>query len=384
MRSRAALVAVAALALAGCSGGGDGGDTVDAVDPRGSTPITARAVAAVALDHLPDDTGARRATYVDETDPAGYVAADLWYADGDGDADLVQVSITPDGRMPSCRATVSPECADLGGGVRLGWSEATVEDPGGWSVWTERDGATVRARSAGPPLDGDPREVELPLTVDDLVAVVADERLRPLVSEEVVAAGDDLDDWEGGEPEPGSLDRVPQTSAGLAGTFMIAKGTKAWRYLGPSPVAADLGEGAVGGRVRLERADGPIGPGVLDVAAVPTMPRWAEPESCREGWRCWAPGDARVVWRPARGEDPGESWLLQPAPSPLGGVGALHVVGRRMPDGPRNVIFSGYRRYDGSSGRLTDPLETSAIGLTTASSRIDQVEKRAEKRRAAP
>lgn len=68
------------------------------------------------------------------------------------------------------------------------------------------------------------------------------------------------------------------------------------------------------------------------------MPAWAEPETCRDGWRCWSRGDTRVVWRPASGDDPGESWLLQP--SDVGGVAGLHVAeGRRIPDAEGRIRY---------------------------------------------
>lgn len=350
-----ALAAVTLILVAGCG---------DAAGARGGDqPITARAIAAVALDHLPDDTASRRAAYVDRTFPKGYVGADLRFDASEGDdGDLVQVTVLPDRPLPTCDEVEEYDgCADLGDGVVLGWDEVEPEeDPGIVVVWTERDGATVAALAAGPEITGDPRrQGDLEPSVDTLREIVDDERLAPVVPAATIEAGERLARWDGGEREDGELDAVPQTAAGLVGTFMLGRGD-GWTYEGPSPVAADLGEGAVGGRTTGYR-DGPIGPGVLDVAAVPEMPAWAQPDTCRQGWSCWARGETRVVWRPASGTDPGESWLLQP--SDLGGVAALHVQGRRMPAEQRQVrYFSGYVLYADS---LTDPVQPQALGTTT-------------------
>lgn len=304
------------LVLAGCGQGGGAG-TAGAGD---AGPITSRAVAAVALEHLPEDTSSRQATYVDRTDPAGRSG-------------------------PTC-ATTRARCA-------------------------ERGGARVAASYAGAAITGDPRRMpDLEPSVEVLRSIVTDDRLAPRASASTLAAGRDLARWDGGHREQGELDEVAQTAPGLVGTFMLGRGGR-WSYEGPSPVADDLGDGAVAGRLRTAYADGPIGPGVLDVAAVPSMPRWAEAETCREGWSCWARGGTRVVWRPAQGEDPGESWLLKP--SGLGGVAGLHVAdGRRIPADPGQIRYlSGFVLY----GRyLTDPVEPQAIGTTTDRKSLERAE----------
>ena len=77
------------------------------------------------------------------------------------------------------------------------------------------------------------------------------------------------------------------------------------------------------------------------------------------------------MWRPGRGADPGESWLLQPS-ADLGGVAALHTRGRRIPDDQRQIrYFSGYVLY---ARFLTDPVEPQAIGTTTDRGGLEQAE----------
>ncbi len=99
------------LVLAGC-----GDDTGAASTEGGTAALTARAVAAVMLDHLADDTTHRQATYVDEHSPPGLVGAALRYnGDGEDDGDLVEVTVAR-GKPEPCP---TDHCADLGGGVRL-------------------------------------------------------------------------------------------------------------------------------------------------------------------------------------------------------------------------------------------------------------------------
>lgn len=367
-RRLAVLGVLAALALGGCGDGAAGGG--------GREPITARAVAAIALDHLPaDDTSSRGATYVDRTDPPGHVGADLRFGGGEGDdGDLVRVTVTPDRPLPGCATLEGYDgCAALAGDLVLAWDEVEPEeDPGLVVVRTERDGATVAALLAGPSVEGDPRrQDDLAPLVETLTSIVRDERLAPRVPGQVLAAGEALDGWDGGERAEGELDEVLQTGAGLVGTFFLGRGD-GWTYAGTTPDLDELGPGAVGGRTVGYR-EGPIGPGVLDVVAASEMPAWAEPATCREGWRCSVRGDTHLVWRPARADDPGESWLLQP--SELGGVAGLHVAeGRRMPAGDQRIRFySGFVMY---AAYLTDPIEPQAIGLTTTREALESAEAR--------
>lgn len=127
----------------------------------GEEPITARAIAAITLDHLPaDDTTTREATYVDQDDPEGYVGADLRFGGGEGDdGQLVRVTVTPEQPLPGCDDVEGYDgCVELGDGLVLGWDEVEPEeDPGLVVLWTERDGATVTALSAGPEVTDDPR-----------------------------------------------------------------------------------------------------------------------------------------------------------------------------------------------------------------------------------
>jgi hypothetical protein len=48
---------------------------------------------------------------------------------------------------------------------------------------------------AGPDVTGDPRELDLPISVDDMVALAEDPRVDVTTSAGAVAAGEDLGWW---------------------------------------------------------------------------------------------------------------------------------------------------------------------------------------------
>lgn len=169
-------------------------------------PITQRAIAAIALQHLPDDTTSRRAMYTDRTYPRGTLGADLRYGGGgEADGDLVRVGLAPGApEIDSCKPS---ECAELeteveGLTLTLRWQEEIPEsDPGVVSVLAQRKVEHAYAYQAGHKITGDPRDLDLPISVDQMVAIVEDPWLRLETSPEAIEAGEELDDWEGGEPE---------------------------------------------------------------------------------------------------------------------------------------------------------------------------------------
>ena len=172
------MTVVAALAVTGC------GDRSSADNDRTITP---RAIAAVMLDHLPDDTTSRGAAYVDESSPPGYVGADLRYGgDGESDGDLVRVTLQSRGGLPSCKGV---RCAKLANGVRLLWEKETPEeDPGVVMLARQRDDAVVTVLLAGPRITGDPRRQELEPTLDVLTELVTDSRLALRPTSQTLAA----------------------------------------------------------------------------------------------------------------------------------------------------------------------------------------------------
>jgi hypothetical protein len=70
------MLGAAGILVAGC------GDSDGRTSSSEDGPLTSRAVAAVMLDHVSDDTTRREATYVDEHSPKGLVGADFRYHGG--------------------------------------------------------------------------------------------------------------------------------------------------------------------------------------------------------------------------------------------------------------------------------------------------------------
>ena len=67
-----------------------------------------------------------------------------------------------------------------------------------------RDGAFVRVYSSGPSIEGDPRELDLRISVDEMVAIIADPRFGLKTTPEMVEAGAALD----GFPDDGEVGQL--------------------------------------------------------------------------------------------------------------------------------------------------------------------------------
>lgn len=194
------------LAAAGCGsettttdGGPAGGGSPAAVQDQ---PITARAIAAVALEHVTGVTTSREPTYVDPDDPdtpAGAVGADLrFHGDGEYDGDLVRVYLSPATTKPDCPADSCVAQAVDGGTRYLRWDLVEPEeDPGIIVIDVVLADQTLRVLSAGEEITDDPRDLDLEVPVGVLEQIAADPRLRLLTSADVVAAGEALSDWRG-------------------------------------------------------------------------------------------------------------------------------------------------------------------------------------------
>ncbi len=195
-RTARAVVCAAALVLAGCgdaTGPGVPGDP-DAV------AITARAVAAIAVDDLPE--GATSASVVDPGagQPAGSVGAELLHGP---DQDLLRVLVEPPGEQVTCRgyATDDDGCVlreVATGTLMVRWDELEPEeDPGIVVVTLQRPDADLVAIYAGPIIRGDPRKQDLLVGVTDLERLLQDPRLGPTTDPGTVAAAEDLAIWTG-------------------------------------------------------------------------------------------------------------------------------------------------------------------------------------------
>ena len=305
---------IACLLLAGC------GDET-AADPSGgdeAVPITQRAIAAVALEHLPNDTTAREATYTDEEDPRGALGADLRYnGDGEYDGDLLRVFLTPEDDYSCADGEYLDGCEKRqvdGGSLFLVWQEEEPEEDPGilYVVLIKDDGESVRVGWSGDSILGDPREQDLGISVEEMEAIALDPRLSLNTTQDVVDLGEALDDWDGGEPDPMAYDRVPSTDQSLLNAYLsFHGGYSSYSEFGTSPLKAEWGEGAVGGRMQFE-GFGYTPSATIDVLAAPVGPDWlsggdpcaayagnANAECSDEGkgrYLAWTPGPDGEVW----------------------------------------------------------------------------------------
>ena len=320
-------VVVSTVLIAGCGGVADDDP---AGDGSGSEPITSRAVAAVALTHLPDDTASREATYVSYESAPGTRGADLRYRAGEGDdGDLVRVEVFPRDELhppPTCATSAAQTCveSDVDGGVeQLRWEVlAPEEDPGLVSVTMIRDDEIVRSLYAGPPITGDPRALDLDVSVDTLTELVTDPRISLRTDEAVIAAGESLDRWQGREtPDTADPTPIPATGRALAGFFAQYAGVPYFDVPTSADDVADLfGPGAVAGRLtRLSYGEDPRYEEV-EVVASPQPPATAaggdpcsayertDPTArCRDAgsgeYLFWTPGRRGEVWAYAQRSD---------------------------------------------------------------------------------
>lgn len=169
-------------------------------DESADVPITARAIAAVALEYAPTDTTRRGATYTEPGNAHETVGADLRYhGDGEYDGDLFSVTVTDDLSEVECEPG-DDQCVSRevdGGTLYLLWDEVEPEeDPGVVGVAMVRgDEEMVLVGYSGVEILGDPREQELPVPVETMEELAQDERLSLTTTQSVVDAGEDVTDW---------------------------------------------------------------------------------------------------------------------------------------------------------------------------------------------
>lgn len=359
------MLGAAGILVAGC------GDTDGDSSATEAGPLTSRAVAAVMLDHLSDDTTHRQATYIDEHSPPGLVGADFRYkGGGEYDGDLVRVTVVP-GKPYPCGP--SSHCTDIGDGVTLRWGlQVPEEDPGSVSLQRRRGDEVVTVYFAGPEITGEPRDLDLSPTLAELEDVVRDPRLSLKTDAATIAAGEKVEDWKGGEVDPADLEQVPNTDATIVVGWIWAYGD-AWKYAGPSPYKKEFGKDAIGGRVQVTGDMQIQRTGYFDALAAPSPPDWLT-SGCLDGYRCGKFQSVQVVWRPAAGDDPGDAFLMFVRDS--GETVAIHSVGNRIPDKVSAAAWAaglGLWSYD-----LTDPMSETVVALTTTREKFEAAAKRAE------
>jgi hypothetical protein len=83
---------------------------------------------------------------------------------------------------------------------------APVAHPGVVYLFATRGDATVALHQSSTPITGDPREVDLPVSVEAMVELAQDPRVDLTTTQEAVDAGASLDFWRGGDADPGATE----------------------------------------------------------------------------------------------------------------------------------------------------------------------------------
>ena len=325
MLRAATLSVMAGVLLVGGCASPDSDPSADHTLPPASdrVPMSFRAVGAIAVSHLPEASSVQ-ATYQEPREiREGRIGADLRLHPSPGeDGELVRVMIGPSLEALRC-GPVEP-CADLpsagGASVRLAWERAVPEeDPGYVLVRVDRPHEVAYVLYAGPAIKGDPRKQELPVSVDQLVALATDPWLRLRTAPEAITAGTELEDWGGGEPPTPRSEWVPQTGDGLIRQFARAMGgADRWQDPEASPYLDEFGAGTIGGRLH-RAATHESGAETVDLLVSKRPPSWLRGNTCRG---TTYPGSCQLhhksrqgpyltLWTPTTAADPGELWTVQ-------------------------------------------------------------------------
>jgi hypothetical protein len=129
-------------------------------------------------------------------------AVELRYdADGEYDGDLLAVAVGTrlNNTLKSCdgpRAQNLSGCAQLHDGLLFWEAHTPEEDPGVVYVQVAKGDTDVVLFYAGPDITGDPRDLDMPISVEDMLAIAADPRVDVTTSAEAVKAGNTVDFWD--------------------------------------------------------------------------------------------------------------------------------------------------------------------------------------------
>jgi hypothetical protein len=90
-------------------------------------------------------------------------------------------------------------CAQIDGGMLFWEGHTPEEDPGVVYVQVSKGTTDVMVFYYGPTITDDPRELDMPISVEDMLAIGADPRVDVTTSVEAVKAGDTIDFWDNTE-----------------------------------------------------------------------------------------------------------------------------------------------------------------------------------------
>lgn len=183
--------------VAGCGEGSSGGTAPEG----GDVPVTAGALAYVAAEHAGQPDSATASEDVDELGNRA-VGVEMRYAsDGEYDGDVLIVGVGETDQMTEevsadCEAEANASmdgCDQTDEGVLVWQDEEPEEDPGFLYVLVEKDGTTVVVGYGGPTLTQgkDPRDLDLPISVDTLFAIANDPRVDQTTSQAAIDGGQD-------------------------------------------------------------------------------------------------------------------------------------------------------------------------------------------------
>ena len=133
---------------------------------------------------------------------SGGVGTELRYgSDGEYDGDMLVVAAGKglDAAPIDCDAEETRSlagCVATDQGTLMWEDEAPEEDPGVVYVVVDKGETAALVFYAGPPITGDPRELDLPISTEVLFAIANDPRVDVTTSAEAVEAGANLSFWQ--------------------------------------------------------------------------------------------------------------------------------------------------------------------------------------------
>jgi hypothetical protein len=196
------------VALAGCGDQTSAGSSGAA----GDVPVTPQALAWLAGEHLGTPTSAEPSAELRDLGEDTVATVVRFGSARTGHSLVVGVSPDAPSGFLDCSSGESffDDCQEVVDGVTLAWQEEQPEeDPGVVYLFADRGAATVALYQASTPITGDPRQVDLPVSVDAMVELALDPRVDLTTTQEAVDEGASLDYWRGGAADPGATETQP-------------------------------------------------------------------------------------------------------------------------------------------------------------------------------
>ena len=253
----------------------------------------------------------------------GAVGVRLRFRPSEGDdGELVQLFVAPwsspgmrEYRQVRSCASGAVDCADIQD-ASLRWSTGhPEEDPGSVTVLHRSGSTAVVALYAGPMISGDPRELDLPVSVDVLVELVTDPRVAPTTTAETLDQGARFEVYDDpatpGRDLPDPVLTDPATPATLA---LLTQDHTAWAAATarPDPEATPP---EIGIAMQFPTQGGweatSLRVAVRPAQREPAGASLRREAGCAESDGCARSGDALVAWTLSDGTDPGAVTVIR-------------------------------------------------------------------------